>query len=462
MSFRFPKNFLWGGAISANQAEGAYNTHGKGLSTADVSPQGIVHPPNFDVRHNECPFHYGINFYENFPQDIELLSELGIKCFRTSIAWSRIFPNGDDHEANEEGLQFYDQLFDKLLEHNIEPLVTLSHYELPLTLVHKYGGWYNRQLIQFFEKYCITVFNRYKHKIKYWITFNELNFTLAIPFAGAGVIIENNKNENHIKYTALHHQLVASALAVKHCHKIISNALIGGMASCSPIYPNTPHPDDILAGINQEKEMYLCSDVQVFGSYPFYARNLLTDLNIEISREDHQILKHTVDFVSFSYYSSRVITADPTITQLQNGNIKKGINNPFLTASKWGWTIDPKGLRIALYRLHERYRKPLFIVENGLGAMDRVDNGRIHDSYRIEYLKEHIQSVAEALKENIPIMGYLAWGIIDLISASTAEMEKRYGMIYIDQNNKGEGSKKRIPKDSFYWYQQLIQKNQIS
>ncbi|MGL4388103.1 MAG: glycoside hydrolase family 1 protein [Brevinema sp.] len=461
MSFDFPKDFLWGGAISANQAEGAYNIHGKGLSTTDVSPKGIVWPPNFEIGNNECPFHYGINFYENFAEDVALLAELGIKCFRTSIAWSRIFPNGDDSQANEEGLLFYDKLFDTLLAHNIEPLITLSHYELPLTLATKYGGWYNHQLITFFEKYCSTVFNRYKNKVKYWITFNELNFTLAIPFSGAGVIIKDSTNADNIKYTALHHQLVASALAVKLCHEIIPNALIGGMSSCAPIYPNTPNPDDILASISQEKELYLCSDVQVFGEYPFYAKKMLSSLNIEISQEDLEILKHTVDFVSFSYYSSRVVTSDFNAKQLQNGNIQKGIPNPFLLVNKWGWTIDPKGLQIALYRLYERYHKPLFIVENGIGAIDTIENGQVHDSYRIGFLKEHIYYLAEAMKDNIPVMGYLSWGIIDIISASSAEMEKRYGMIYVDQNSRGEGSKKRIPKDSFYWYQNLIQNNKI-
>ncbi|MGL4562693.1 MAG: glycoside hydrolase family 1 protein [Brevinema sp.] len=461
MEFMFPDDFLWGGAISANQAEGAYNIGGKGISTADVSPKGVVYEPDFNVSENECPFHHGIDFYHSFEQDIELLAELGIKCFRTSIAWTRIFPNGDEETPNEEGLLFYDRVFQKLRKHGIEPLVTLSHYEMPLHLVTKYGGWKNRQIIDFFEKYCVTVFNRYKNLVKYWITFNELNFTLAIPFSGAGVIIENHEDATKLKYTALHHQLVASALSVKLCHEIIPNAMIGGMSSCSPIYPNTPNPDDVLAVIAQEREMYLCSDVQVFGEYPFYAQNLLKELQIKITTKDQELLKNTVDFVSFSYYSSRVVTADLNVKQLQNGNINKGISNPYLKTSKWGWTIDPKGLKIALNRLYERYHKPLFIVENGLGAVDTIEGNMIHDTYRIDYLNQHIQYVAESLKDHIPLMGYLVWGIIDIVSASSAEMEKRYGLIYVDQNNKGEGTKKRILKNSFYWYQDIIRTNNI-
>lgn len=460
MNNSFPENFLWGGAISANQAEGAYNIDGKGLSTADVSPNGVVFPPKLPFDSNVYnPFHSSIDFYHTYKEDIKLLAELGINCFRTSIAWTRIFPKGIEDIPNEKGLEFYDRLFDELLKYNIEPFITISHYEMPLYLVEKFGGWKNRKLIDFFCKFAETIFNRYKDKVKYWLTFNELNFTLSIPFTGAGILEEDDKS----KYQALHHQLVASAMAVKLCHNIIKNSKIGCMISYSPIYPDTPNPEDVFACLQEQKKLTLCPDVQVKGEYPFYIKKLFKELGISVDKNDDEIIKNTVDFIGFSYYSSKVISADTSKKQLVSGNMQKGVRNNYLKTSEWGWQIDPLGLRITLNNLYDRYRKPLFIVENGLGALDNLtEDMKVHDNYRIEYIKEHLLEVYNAIEDGVDLLGYLSWGPIDIISASTAEMSKRYGYIYVDKDNEGKGSLKRIKKDSFYWYSEVIKTNGLS
>ena len=460
MNNSFPKNFLWGGAISANQAEGAYNIDGKGLSTADVSPNGVVFPPKLPFDSNVYnPFHSGIDFYHTYKEDIKLLAELGINCFRTSIAWTRIFPTGTEDIPNEKGLEFYDKLFDELLKYNINPFITISHYEMPLYLVEKFGGWKNRKLIDFFCKFAETIFNRYKDKVKYWLTFNELNFTLSIPFTGAGILEEDDKT----KYQALHHQLVASAKAVKLCHDIIKDSKIGCMISYSPIYPDTPNPEDVFACLQEQKKLTLCPDVQVKGEYPFYIKKLFKELGISVDKNDYEIIKNTVDFIGFSYYSSKVISADTSKKQLVSGNMQKGVRNNYLKTSEWGWQIDPLGLRITLNNLYDRYRKPLFIVENGLGALDNLtEDIKVHDNYRIEYIKEHLLEVYNAIEDGVDLLGYLSWGPIDIISASTAEMSKRYGYIYVDKDNEGKGSLKRIKKDSFYWYSEVIKTNGLS
>ncbi len=460
MNNSFPENFLWGGAISANQAEGAYNIDGKGLSTADVSPNGVVFPPKLPFDSNVYnPFHSGIDFYHTYKEDIKLLAELGINCFRTSIAWTRIFPTGTEDIPNEKGLEFYDKLFDELLKYNINPFITISHYEMPLYLVEKFGGWKNRKLIDFFCKFAETIFNRYKDKVKYWLTFNELNFTLSIPFTGAGILEEDDKT----KYQALHHQLVASAKAVKLCHDIIKDSKIGCMISYSPIYADTPNPEDVFACLQEQKKLTLCPDVQVKGEYPFYIKKLFKELGISVDKNDYEIIKNTVDFIGFSYYSSKVISADTSKKQLVSGNMQKGVRNNYLKTSEWGWQIDPLGLRITLNNLYDRYRKPLFIVENGLGALDNLtEDIKVHDNYRIEYIKEHLLEVYNAIEDGVDLLGYLSWGPIDIISASTAEMSKRYGYIYVDKDNEGKGSLKRIKKDSFYWYSEVIKTNGLS
>lgn len=464
MAYQFPSGFLWGGAIAANQVEGAYQEDGKGLSVADVMPKGIMNSkPVLDEPLGNFPYHTAIDFYHTYADDIALFAEMGFTCLRLSLAWSRIFPNGDDPTPNEAGLQYYDQVFDCLLSRGMRPVVTLNHYDLPLGLVKKYGGWRNRKLISLYETYCRTVFTRYQNKVKYWMTFNEINCILHAPFTAAGIALADGENPMQVQYQAAHHQLVASALAVKACHEIIPDARIGCMIAAWPTYPNTCNPDDTLASMAKDRQMLFFGDVQARGYYPAYAKRLFREhgFTIEMALGDEAILRqYPVDYVAFSYYMSQVESADPACREKTAGNLMGGLMNPYLQASEWGWQIDPKGMRIILNQLYDRYQKPLFIVENGLGAVDAVQaDGSIDDSYRIDYLRSHLQQVAEGIDDGVELMGYTTWGPIDLVSASTGEMRKRYGFIYVDKDDAGHGTGKRLKKKSFYWYRDVIASN---
>ncbi|WP_219137926.1 glycoside hydrolase family 1 protein [Streptococcus mitis] len=470
---KFPKEFLWGGATAANQYEGAYNVGGKGLSVQDVTPRGGVPVSDNDLNPfiTELPTEdnlklEGIDFYHRYKEDVALFAEMGFKVFRTSIAWSRIFPNGDELEPNEEGLQFYDNLFDELAKYGIEPLVTLSHYETPLHLARKYNGWVNRDLIGFYERYVRTVFNRYKNKVKYWLTFNEINSVLHVPFISGSIATPVEKLSKQDLYQAVHHELVASALATKVGHEINPEFKIGCMVLAMPTYPMTPKPEDVLAAREFENQNYLFSDIHVRGKYPKYIQRFFkeNDINIKFESGDKELLaENTVDFISFSYYMSSVQAHNPENYQSGIGNLLGGIANPYLESSEWGWQVDPIGLRIVLNNLYDRYQLPLFIVENGLGAKDVLiegaDGPTVDDDYRIDYLKKHLQQVGEAIEDGVELLGYTTWGCIDLVSASTAQMSKRYGFIYVDRNDDGSGTLNRYKKKSFYWYKEVIESN---
>ncbi|WP_145573005.1 glycoside hydrolase family 1 protein [Yersinia alsatica] len=459
MKHAFPDNFLWGGAIAANQVEGAYLTDGKGLSTSDLQPYGIFGDIIPRVSGDSYVKDVAIDFYHRYPQDIALFAEMGFKCLRISIAWTRIFSQGDEQQPNEAGLAFYDRLFDEMAKYNITPLVTLSHYEMPYGLVKNYGGWGNRKTIGFFEHYARTVFQRYQHKVKLWLTFNEINMSLHAPFTGVGLEQESSKSE---VYQAIHHQLVASAKAVAALHQIIPDGRIGNMLLGGLMYPLTCKPADVLETLQQNREWLFFGDVQVRGYYPSYMTRYFKqhDISIEITAEDKAALKETVDFISFSYYMSGCVTADEELNRKARGNILSMVQNPHLASSEWGWQIDPEGLRILLNELWDRYQKPLFIVENGLGAKDKPDaNGNIEDDYRIEYLNDHLVQVSEAIADGVEVMGYTSWGPIDLVSASKAELSKRYGFIYVDRDDDGNGTLERRRKKSFYWYRDVIQSN---
>ncbi|WP_437828687.1 glycoside hydrolase family 1 protein [Niallia taxi] len=461
MGKRFPEGFLWGGAVAVNQLEGAYKADGKGLSTADVSPYGIMSPPDESMTAYNL-YHDGIDFYHKYKEDIALFAEMGFKAFRLSIAWTRIFPNGDETEPNEKGLAFYDNLFDELKKYNIEPVVTISHYEMPLALVKNYGGWKNRKVVEFYEHFARTVFTRYKDKVKYWMTFNEINVILHAPFTGGGLLFEEGENQKNAQYQGAHHQFIASALAVKAGHEIIPGSQIGCMIASMVTYPYTSKPEDMFAAMQQDRQTLFFSDVQARGSYPGYMKRFFRDNNIEIVMEegDEQLLKDgTVDYIGFSYYMSFVASTDPE-HQKTSGNLLEGVKNPYLASSEWGWQIDPKGLRIVLNQLHDRYQKPLFIVENGLGAVDTLStDGTVEDDYRIDYLQSHLEEVREAIEDGVELIGYTSWGPIDLVSASTAELRKRYGYIYVDRDSEGKGTNNRIKKKSFHWYKEVIETN---
>ena len=452
----FPDDFLWGGAVAANQVEGAYLDDGKGLSTSDVQPQGVFGPVVERVAGDSGIKDVAIDFYHRYPQDITLFAEMGFSCLRVSIAWTRIFPNGDEQEPNEAGLAFYDKLFDELAAHNITPLVTLSHYEMPWGLVKQYGGWGSRQVIGFFERYARTVFARYQHKVKLWLTFNEINMSLHAPMTGVGLPETSSKAE---VYQAIHHQLVASALAVKACHAMIPDAKIGNMLLGGLVYPLTCKPDDVLEALQENRAWQFFGDVQCRGAYPGYMLRFFRDngITLEITDADREALKSTVDFISFSYYMTGCVTTDEALNQQARGNILSMVPNPHLASSEWGWQIDPVGLRTLLNVLWDRYQKPLFIVENGLGAKDKPDaDGVVQDDYRISYLNDHLVQVREAIEDGVEVMGYTSWGPIDLVSASKAELSKRYGFIYVDRDDSGAGTLARSRKKSFYWYQEVI------
>jgi Beta-glucosidase/6-phospho-beta-glucosidase/beta-galactosidase len=461
----FPKNFLWGGAIAANQAEGAYNVAGKGLSVADVLPVGAdrFERVSLAVESGQYyPSHTAIDFYHTYKADLKILAGLGMKCFRTSIAWSRIFPNGDESEPNEEGLKFYDALFDEMHRYGMEPIVTISHFETPLYLVKKYGGWKSRSLINFYVKYCEVIFRRYQNKVKYWLTFNEINHAHTLPLLAAGIYLDRDAPGNlQAIYQASHHMLVASAKAVLLGHKINRAFKIGCMLSLSPIYAASCRPADIFSAYELRRRSLFYSDIQLQGEYPAYFSRIAKEHNISIQmdRDDQTILQQGVcDYLGFSYYRSSLHEQGMKILGNTGGLLGK--RNPYLKESKWGWPIDPLGLRYVCNELTDRYHKPLFIVENGLGMTDEIAaDGKIHDRERMEYLKAHVASMADALADGCELMGYTWWGPIDIVSAGTGEMKKRYGFVYVDKDNAGNGSGRRLKKDSFSYYQQIIASN---
>ena len=464
----FPKDFLWGGATAANQIEGAYNEGGKGLSIQDVMPQGIATPRSEGPTDDNLK-QVGIDFYHRYAEDIALFAEMGFKTFRFSIAWSRIFPLGDETEPNEEGLAFYDRVLDECEKHGIEPLVTISHYETPLHLAEKYDGWVNRDLIGFYENYSRVLFGRYGSRVKYWLTFNEINSVLHAPLMSGGINTPKDQLSKTDLYQAVHNELVASALATKVARELAPNAQVGCMILAMPTYPLSPDPDDVMASLTTERTNLAFGDIHVRGEYPGYYLRSLRDQGVElvITDEDRALLKeNTVDFISFSYYVSVAETADESKRVMGEGNIFPGVRNPTLKASEWGWQIDPVGLRIVLNQFWDRWQKPLFIVENGLGAKDQLVeiDGRktVIDDYRIAYLNDHLVQVGEAVADGVDVMGFTPWGCIDLVSASTAQMSKRYGFIYVDRNDDGTGTLDRFKKKSFDWYTEVIRSNGAS
>ena len=481
MSFR--SDFLWGGATAANQFEGGWNEGGKGLSVPDVMSGGTKTTPRHItdgiLPEYHYPSHEAVDFYHHYKEDIALYGEMGFKCFRMSINWARIYPHGDEAEPNRSGLDFYRSVFEECRKYGIEPMVTLSHYELPYYLAKEYGGWTNKKLIDLFVRYCETVFTEYKGLVRYWLTFNEINTLVMGTFGnimgggilppgkdvevGTAVSVDESWDDPQKRYTALHYQLVASAKAVKAAHSIDPDNKVGCMILGRASYPYTCNPDDVLKAQQvMRKANYYCGDVQVRGAYPSFAEKIWREegVSIEVTAEDAEILKNgTVDFFTFSYYSSTTATDDPTVP-IASGNMMRGPANPYLKNSTWGWSIDPKGMRYYLNEVYDRYQIPVMIVENGLGAEDVVESdGKIHDPYRIDYLREHIREMEKAVEDGVDLMGYTVWGCTDLVSASTGEMAKRYGLVYVNKDNNGNGDLKRSRKDSFFWYKKVIASN---
>ncbi|GET08514.1 6-phospho-beta-glucosidase [Ligilactobacillus agilis] len=473
----FPAGFLWGGATAANQLEGAWNVAGKGLTTAEVVKKAknrqefsmnavtkeTLAAAIADKTDKLYPKRRGIDFYHRYKEDIALFAEMGFKAFRLSIAWARIFPNGDEEKPNEAGLAFYDKLFAECHKYGIEPVVTISHYEMPLGLTLKQNGWASRDTIDAYVRYAKVLFERYKGQVKYWMTFNEINAS-TWGFTGTGALDDELSGQEamQLRYQALHHQFLASAQAVKIGHQIDPENQIGCMIARMQTYPKTCNPADVRAAQLQDQLNLFFTDIQVRGEYPNYMNRYFAENNIKLqmAENDQALLKEgCVDYLGFSYYMSTVTSAASQVEKA-SGNFALGEANPYLEASDWGWQIDPVGLRVTLNEYWDRYQVPLFIVENGLGALDKLEaDGSIHDSYRIDYLRKHIIQMQEAIKDGVQLIGYTMWGPIDLISASTSEMSKRYGFIYVDQDDDGNGSLKRYKKDSFYWYKKVIASN---
>ena len=474
----FPDGFLWGGATAANQCEGAYDADGRGLSSVDVIPAG---PDRMAVARGErrmlsCdtehryPAHDGIDFYHRYKEDIALFAEMGFKVFRLSISWTRIFPNGDDAEPNRAGLDFYRSVFEECRAHGIEPLVTIDHFDAPVSLVERYGGWRDRRMVDAYVRYAETLFRTYGDLVRLWITFNEINMLLHLPFMGAGVVFDEDEDageRERVKYLAAHHELLASAEATKLCHRLIPGSQVGCMMAAGQFYPWSCDPADVWEGLERDRDNYFFIDVQVRGAYPAWALRRMERAGVDdvVLADDLELLaKGTVDFVAISYYASRCTTADAELMErnCRPGNaVFKSLVNPHLPSTEWGWQVDPLGFRITLNTLADRYGKPIFVVENGLGAKDVVeDDGAIHDPYRIDYLRRHIEALRDAIVEDgVDVMGYTPWGCIDLVSASTGEMAKRYGFIHVDLDDEGNGSLDRSRKDSFKWYRNVIATN---
>ncbi len=465
-----PNNFLWGGATAANQCEGAWQEGGKGLSNADVLPygkdrmsiiKGDVKCFQPDDRHY-YPTHQAIDFYHNYREDIALFGEMGFRTFRMSICWARIFPNGDDEAPNEEGLNFYEDVFRELRKHNIEPLVTISHYDLPMNLAEKYGGWKNRKLIGFFKRFVSVLFERYKGLVHWWLTFNEINIMTSACFMASGLTFEEGDDRYAIIHTAVHNVLVASAWAVKLAKEADENNRIGCMLNAGIYYAMTCDPKDVKMAQDENRKHYMFSDVQVRGHYPCYVLKEYErkGFRVPFEDDDDEILRNnTVDFVSFSYYATRVIGCQKE--GMFDSNLLNSARNPYLPIEPWGRHIDPLGLRITMNDIYDRYQKPLFIVENGLGARDVIEeDGSINDDSRIDYLRDHIKAMKEAVDEDgVELLGYTTWGPIDLVSVATGQMEKRYGFIYVDLDDAGNGTRKRRKKKSFEWYKKVIASN---
>lgn len=470
------ENFLWGGAVAAHQVEGACQAGGKGLSIADVMTAGsrtkAREITDGIVEGKYYPNHEGIRFYDFYKEDITLFAEMGFKCFRTSIAWSRIFPNGDEETPNEEGLRFYDALFDELLSHGMEPVVTLSHFEMPFGLVKKYKGWRSREMIGFFVRFAETVMERYRDKVKYWMTFNEINNQMILSngiyaFTNSGILFEEGEDRLKTVYQAAHYEFVASAMTVKLGHEINPEFKIGCMVAATPVYPRTCNPDDVLLAMEEDRKNLFFTDVHARGRYPSYVKMDWERRGyvFDITPEDLAAMEQgCVDFIGFSYYLSSVMSADPKVEKLGDDLAASldAVENPYLEMTPWGWTIDPKGLRYVLNQYYDRYQLPLFVVENGFGYEDRLEDGQIHDGNRIEYLGNHIRQMVMAVDEDgVDLLGYTVWGCIDPVSFGTGEMRKRYGFIYVDKDDEGNGSYRRIRKDSFYWYRDVIARNGV-
>ena len=478
--YTFPDGFWWGGASADCQYEGGFNEGGRGISTTDYVTNGSHTVPRQvtyitkdgqkgsssfrtpipegakGAFHEECyyPSHQAVDFYHHYKEDIKLLSEMNFNMYRFSICWARLFPTGMEEEVNEEGLQFYVNVVDELRKYNIEPLVTICHDELPAYLADEYDGWSSRITIDSYLRLCKVLFETFKGKIKYWLTFNELNLCKGYAMMGT------HSTDPQTHYQAMHHAFVASAYAVKMGKEMMPEAMFGNMYAMSMPYPLTPKPEDVLKTqeIRRSGQFYY-PDVMVKGFYPPYALKMLEKLGVTLKMEDDDLdmlRNYPLDFVGFSYYASTTVNKDTKVAL----NGLSADRNPYLEATPWGWTIDPVGLRFVLNELQDRYNKPLMIVENGMGEIDTFENNTVIDDYRISYLQEHFRNMHAAIYEDgVNLIGYTMWAPIDLVSMGNVQLKKRYGFVYVDMDDVGNGTKKRYRKKSFEWIRKFYGSN---
>ena len=469
----FPKDFLWGGAVAACQIEGAYDIDGRGLSSSDIH----LYDKHINRKHIEkegggkladileaaadtegyYPKRFGIDFYHTFKDDLKLMKEMGFTAFRTSISWSRIFPKGDEAEPNEKGLQFYDRLIDEIIADGMEPIITMSHYDIPLYLITEYGGFANRKVADFFVNYAEVLLNRFKGKVKYWIVCNQVNLIPHVQFGSLGIYDDQAENMEELMYQAVHNQFVAGAKVLKSAKTIDPNAILGTMVADGTFYPATSKPEDVILTMKKNRMQYYFTDVQLRGEYPVYALRYFKDqgIDLKIQEGDLELLaEYTMEFMAISYYSSKVVNSETNTMKPFDAD-----QNPHLEPTPWDWRADPLGFYNTLSQYWDRYHVPIMIAENGLGALDQVVDGKIHDDYRIDYLRKHIEQLKECIKDGVDIIAYLSWGPIDIVSSSSAEFSKRYGYIYVDRDDFGNGSGKRLKKDSFDWYKEVIRSN---
>ncbi|MBQ4899923.1 glycoside hydrolase family 1 protein [Paenibacillus sp. Marseille-P2973] len=471
----FPKDFLWGGAIAASQADGAYTEEGKLPNSSDVQPylkglsnmeiqqlekQGMTLDQvkkNLEDTVHYYPKRFGIDFYNTFESDLELLAEMGFKTFRTSIDWSRVFPKGDETEPNELALKHYDKMIDKMKSLGIEPIITMLHYETPVHLTLEYGGWKNKAVIEMFERYGKVLLDRFGDRVKYWIVINQINMIQIEPFLSLGICKDQYDPIEEAEYQAVHNQMVASALIQKYAKTLNYDLQIGTMIADGTVYPNSCRPDDVILAMQHNRMQYLFTDVQLRGEYPKYALNYFRENNyhLEITEEEKQLLReNTMDYMAISYYFSQMVDSTKNVNKPDSTTV-----NPHLEANPWGWNVDPQGLYNTLSQYWDRYQKPIIIAENGFGMYDKLEDGTVHDDYRISYLGSHIEQVGRAIYDGADVIAYCAWGPIDIVSCSSQQMSKRYGFIYVDLDDEGQGSGERIRKDSFHWYKQVIATN---
>ena len=466
------EDFLWGGSIAAHQCEGAWREGGKGTAIMDLVTSGSHEVPREICKEIEdgkyYPSHKGIDFYHRYREDIGLFAQMGFKALRISVDWSRIYPLGDEETPNEEGIRYYTDVVDELRRHGIEPIITLYHFELPYHLVTEYGSWTNRKGIDFYLRYCGTMFKALKGKVRYWVTFNEMNhidpatqasdiFTYMI----AGLKFSEMEDPARTLATVGYNMTVAGVKAVELGHRIDPENQIGCVFGLQPVYAYDCRPGNAFRAFQEMYRDFYQADAMCMGCFPRYKRKEYEKMGIFLDgvEEDAESFKNgVIDFIGVNYYSSSVGHHDG-----EDGEetLFGGIQNPYLKQSRWGWAIDPEGLRYLLNAVYRKYGKPLIVTENGLGAVDTLkEDGTVDDSYRIEYLRLHLEQLKLAVEEDdVGCFGYLMWGPIDLVSATTGEMKKRYGFIYVDQDDDGSGSGTRHAKESFYWFKETIGSN---